>query len=208
MVKYKYIKSKEFKVPKYSSKLSPKQKLFCERYVANKFNATEAAEYAGYSKKTAYSQGARTLKKVEVQAYISKLIKKTLGSTDKLSLKIIKTLEAIAFSNITDVMYWGDDGEVKIVSSNELDEANKASISEINSRSIFSKEGEYLGTDMRIKQVDKLKALDMLARFVQLYETGKDKEEEKQGSSTYSMDKKERTDRLLAIQEQLKKIKK
>ncbi|MCI3860550.1 terminase small subunit [Lactococcus garvieae] len=53
-------------------KLNQKQKRFCEEYV-KLGNATQAAINAGYSKKTAYSQGQRLLKNVEVQEYIAEL---------------------------------------------------------------------------------------------------------------------------------------
>lgn len=53
-------------------KLNQKQKRFCEEYV-RLGNATQAAIEAGYSKKTAYSQGQRLLKNVEVQNYIAEL---------------------------------------------------------------------------------------------------------------------------------------
>ena len=49
--------------------LNEKQKAFCE-YYASSFNATESAKKAGYSEKTAYSQGQRMLKNVEVKSYI------------------------------------------------------------------------------------------------------------------------------------------
>ncbi len=52
--------------------LSLKQKRFCEEYVIFG-NATEAAKKAGYSEKTAYSQGQRLLKNVETQKYIAEL---------------------------------------------------------------------------------------------------------------------------------------
>ena len=38
-------------------KLTPKQERFVEAYIENKFNATQAAITAGYSKKTAMEQG-------------------------------------------------------------------------------------------------------------------------------------------------------
>ncbi len=51
-------------------KLTPKQELFVAAYVAEP-NATKAAKTAGYSEKTAYSQGQRLLKKVEVQQAVA-----------------------------------------------------------------------------------------------------------------------------------------
>lgn len=52
------------------SKLSPKQKRFCEEYIKDS-NATQACIRAGYSKRTAHSQGPRLLEKVGVSDYLS-----------------------------------------------------------------------------------------------------------------------------------------
>lgn len=50
--------------------LNGMQKAFADYYIETA-NATESAKRAGYSEKTAYSQGQRLLKNVEVSAYIS-----------------------------------------------------------------------------------------------------------------------------------------
>lgn len=52
-------------------KLTPKQRLFVESYSSNGFNATKAAIAAGYSEATAYSQGSRLLKDVEIRDAIN-----------------------------------------------------------------------------------------------------------------------------------------
>ena len=49
--------------------LTPKQQAFCDNYIVS-HNATDAAIKAGYSKKTAYSQGQRLLKKVEIKKHL------------------------------------------------------------------------------------------------------------------------------------------
>ena len=49
--------------------MTPKMKKFCLEYASNG-NATQSAIKAGYAEKTAYSQGQRLLKKVEIRAYI------------------------------------------------------------------------------------------------------------------------------------------
>lgn len=49
--------------------MTEKQKRFADEYLIDT-NATQAAIRAGYSKKTAYSQGERLLKNVEVDKYI------------------------------------------------------------------------------------------------------------------------------------------
>ena len=49
--------------------MTRKQKRFCDEYLID-LNATQAAIRAGYNEKTAYSQGQRLLKNVEVKDYI------------------------------------------------------------------------------------------------------------------------------------------
>lgn len=49
--------------------MNEKQKRFCDEYLID-LNATQAAIRAGYKKETAYSQGQRLLKNVEVKKYI------------------------------------------------------------------------------------------------------------------------------------------
>jgi phage terminase small subunit len=52
-----------------------RQQLFIQEYVVD-LNATKAAKRAGYSKKTAYSQGQRLLKNVEIQKRIQGILTK------------------------------------------------------------------------------------------------------------------------------------
>ncbi|MDL4842824.1 terminase small subunit [Aquibacillus rhizosphaerae] len=51
------------------AKLTARQQMFIDEYLID-LNATQAAIRAGYSEKTAYSQGQRLLKNVEVHARI------------------------------------------------------------------------------------------------------------------------------------------
>lgn len=68
-----------------TKKLTDKQRRFVEEYLVD-LNATASAKRAGYSEKTAYSQGQRLLKKAEVQDAISKaqsqVSQRTLVSQD------------------------------------------------------------------------------------------------------------------------------
>lgn len=52
--------------------MNEKQARFCSEYVATR-NATQAAKAAGYSEKTAYSQGHKLLKHAEIQKKITEL---------------------------------------------------------------------------------------------------------------------------------------
>lgn len=70
--------------------------IFVEAYIANGGNATDAAKTAGYSDKTAYSQGCRLLKHVEVAAAVTKraksLAKKYELTTDLVVKSIVQEL--------------------------------------------------------------------------------------------------------------------
>ena len=57
------------------TKLNNRQKAFISEYIKDK-NATQAAIRAGYSEKTAYSQGQRLLKKAEIKSAIDDLFEK------------------------------------------------------------------------------------------------------------------------------------
>ncbi len=54
------------------TKLTAKQKRFCEEYVIDN-NATQAAIRAGYSENTAKEQASQNLTKLNIQNYISEL---------------------------------------------------------------------------------------------------------------------------------------
>ena len=51
--------------------LTPKQKSFCEHYLANGMNATKACKDAGYSEKSAMEQGYQLLQNTSVQAFLT-----------------------------------------------------------------------------------------------------------------------------------------
>lgn len=86
--------------------LTPKRKAFCDAYLANGMNATKAAKEAGYSERTAKSQGNRLLTFVDVQEYIKK-------RTEELTReRIVTGDEVLAF--LSDVMC-GKMQETKVV---------------------------------------------------------------------------------------------
>lgn len=65
--------------------LSSKQQVFVDEYLRT-WNATKAALAAGYSEKTAYSQGGRLLKDVEVQREVKeRLAAKAMAADEVLS---------------------------------------------------------------------------------------------------------------------------
>jgi len=83
--------------------LSEKRKRFSQEYVID-LNATQAAIRAGYSPKTAKSQGQRLLTNVDVQNYIAEL-KNEVSEELKVSHQdVLKKLHKWVESDITEVL--------------------------------------------------------------------------------------------------------
>jgi phage terminase small subunit len=74
--------------------MTKKQERFAIEYLVDA-NATQAAVRAGYSEKTAYSQGQRMLKNVEVQNYIQEHMKAIEDSKIATADEIIKYLTSV-----------------------------------------------------------------------------------------------------------------
>ena len=75
--------------------MTRKKERFYQEYPVD-FNATKAAIRAGFSKRTAYSQGQRLLKDVEIQAEISRIVKKLAESAEINAEWVLKNLKEIA----------------------------------------------------------------------------------------------------------------
>lgn len=78
--------------------MKDKQEAFAIEYLKDR-NATQAAIRAGYSEKTAYSQGCRLLKKAEVQEFINRKQEEARASATITVDDIVVRLEEIA-SNV------------------------------------------------------------------------------------------------------------
>ena len=76
--------------------MNDKQRRFCEEYLID-LNATQAAIRAGYAPKTAYSQGQRLLKDVEIAETITKLKSVQSERTGITADKVLEELSKVAF---------------------------------------------------------------------------------------------------------------
>jgi len=74
--------------------LNDRQRRFADEYIID-LNATQAAIRAGYAERTAYSQGQRLLKNVEVQVYIEERMHSHQKETIAKQEEILETLTAI-----------------------------------------------------------------------------------------------------------------
>lgn len=83
--------------------LNERQKRFCDEYLID-LNATQAAIRTGYSEKTAYSQGQRLLKHVEIKAYIEQRMaekeKELIADQDEILKYLTAVLRGESFSSV------------------------------------------------------------------------------------------------------------
>ena len=138
--------------------VNTRQSLFAEFY-ALCLNATQAALDAGYSPKTAYSQGQRLLKKVEIQDIVSNKQIEKLAANNITAERILEEYRRLAFNDITDMIQIRP-GVVLIKSTDELTPDQRAAIASIKQ------------TDkgmIEVKFYDKTKALDALAKYRGLF---------------------------------------
>lgn len=134
--------------------LNEKQKRFAAEYIID-LSATAAAKRAGYSEKTAHSNGSRLLKHDGVKAEIQKQLAKRSARTEISQDRVLKELASIAFFDIRKAVTFGG-GSVELVPSDALDDSTAAAIREV----AMTENG------IRIKMSDKPQALTLLAKHL------------------------------------------
>lgn len=155
--------------------LNDKQKRFVAEYLVD-LNATQAAIRAGYSKKTAYSQGQRLLKHAEAARAIQEAKNARAARVGMTQDDVLRELQAIGQSDIRH--YTIDDfGEMKLA-DDAPDRAMRA-VASVKKRIRTDEHGNVVGAETEFKLWDKPAALKMagqhLGTFVDRHEiTGKD----------------------------------
>lgn len=163
------------------ARMTAKQKRFCDEYLID-LNATQAAIRAGYKKETAYSQGQRLLKNVEVQKQIEENKKELCKRVEVTQERVIEELSYIAFAKASDyarviekdamaevegkmIPVLDDEGNpvkyrtVEPILTDELTEEQKRAIAVIKK-----------GRDgFEIKPYDKTKALELLGKHLGMW---------------------------------------
>lgn len=142
-----------------------RHRFFAEYYAAT-FNVSEAALKAGYSPKSAMSQGVQLLSNPKVRPLIAAEIRKRIEQAELNSQMILRELARIAFSDIRDVMSWGASGEVRIKPSDELEEGVARAIESVTETITETENGRTIRRE--VKMHSKLNALDKLAKVFKL----------------------------------------
>ena len=144
--------------------LTPKQQRFVAQYLVD-LNATQAAIGAGYSKKTAKSQGQRLLTHVDVAKAIAKKQAQHFETADIAAQRVLEELGRVAFSNIGE--FFDEHGNLKPM--HELTEEQRAvlAVREVI-RTDMNAGGGHVHEGYKIRLHDKLKALELLAKHFAL----------------------------------------
>lgn len=134
--------------------------VFCDAYIRLN-NATQAAIKAGYSPKTAYSQGQRLLKNVEVKKILADIRRRFDEISCRTREKWLRELESVAFSRMKDVAKWGP-GYVEVLDCESVSERAHAAVAKVteNTTTIITKDGaEITRSKISVDLHDKLSAL-------------------------------------------------
>lgn len=138
--------------------LSDKREAFVNAYFLCGFNATAAAKKAGYSEKTAYSQGHRLLKDDEIASRIRARMDEEAMSANE----VLHRIAAIArgdFGELIDSL-----GNPDIAKAKE--EGRTFLIKKIRTRTITTEESDI--TENELEPYDSLRALELLAKHHKL----------------------------------------
>ncbi len=165
--------------------LNPRQERFVAEYLVD-LNATQAAIRAGYSPKTAGSQGFDLLKKPEVMLALQKAQAKALTKAELSAERTLEEIRRIAFFDertlferveVLEAIGTGPNGEavLKPVTRFRFKEPDEwtdevASVVagiEVQRKNLEAGDG-HIDTVVKVKQHDKMKALEMLAKHFKL----------------------------------------
>ena len=133
--------------------LNKKQKRFADEWLID-MNATQAAIRAGYSEKSAYSQGSRLLKDDEVRAYIAQ----TLEEQDE--YLVAKQREVLRY--LTRVMRRDETESIVVTLKTERTEYVPDENGVMRKRTIKTEEPQVV--EIPSKLMDANKAAELLAR--------------------------------------------
>ena len=143
-------------VDKSRSGTSQRRHVFVHAYMSNGQNATQAAIFAGYSEKTAYSQGQRLLKNVETRRQLAEAARAVAERVELDADRTMREIARIAYSDPRRL--FREDGT--LIPMHELPEDVSAAVA--------SYEAE--GRSFKIKFWSKVEALNLAMKHAGLFE--------------------------------------
>ena len=142
-------------------KLTDQQEAFCQFYTTH-WNATRAAVEAGYSEDTPHVRGYELRKNPLVKARIAELTDHAMEERGITRERILTELARIAFVNMKELASWNESG-VRFKPSDEITDEAASAILEV------SETVTQHGGTLKIKQHDKVKALELLGKYRKIF---------------------------------------
>lgn len=130
--------------------LTAKQAAFVAEYAVDR-NATQAAIRAGYSAKTAASQGERLLRNVEVRQAVDAGLNRLATKTGVSAERVLRERARLAFADPRKIMH--PDGRIKL--PHELDEDTAAAITSFKIDELGRIEYRFAGKDPSLAALEK-----------------------------------------------------
>lgn len=149
-------------------KLRIQQEMFCINYVANGFNATQAAIDAQYAKNSAQEQSSRLLSNDMVQRKIKELVGHKIKAVNVTHQRVLSELHEIAFSDFEEA--YKEDGTIRDVK--DMPASLRKAIASIEVDELWEGQGQdrtQVGVTKKIKFWPKDKALDQLGRYLKMF---------------------------------------
>ena len=143
--------------------LTSRQRLFVQAYLVD-LNAAEAARQAGYSAKTAVTQGSRLYRNVHVRAAITAAMAARAARLEVKADRVVLEAARLAFADLGRMVRWGKHG-VRLVESTALSPDDRAAVSSVQEHR--GPKGEL--SSLSIKLADKNAALVTLFRHLGLF---------------------------------------
>lgn len=140
--------------------MNDKQRRFVAEYLVD-LNATEAAKRAGYSAKTAHSQGSRLLEDAEIRQAVADGKARQLASADLTAARVLEEIRRLSFSDLRGM--FDAQGNLRPIHTLTAEQAACIGSLEVVKKNITAGDGE-VDTVIKIKTWDKTRSLEMLAK--------------------------------------------
>lgn len=147
-------------------KLSAKQEKFVDEYLID-LNATQAAVRAGYSARTAQPASSRLLSNVMVQDLIQQRRQAARKRAEVTLDEILLEYRRIAFSGMSKFIKFNEHNEAEIDLSG-CTPADFDLLAEVQIEAFSENEGQCQVRRVKIKVMDRLKALETLGKHLGL----------------------------------------
>lgn len=138
--------------------LRPKQRKFAEALIAGQ-TQKQSAIAAGYSEKTAESQGSRLSRNAKVKAAVEAAAEKGTEKAIEGRERWLKEVRRVGYFVLTKAF----DPDGKLLAPHAMDADTQAALASLETDEI-TEEGVVLGLTRKVKGFDKLKALELEAR--------------------------------------------